>query len=133
MKQIIIKTITIFFIIATLITVYIFIYYHSNQDVENVKIEGYVFDSRNSLPLNNVSVTIINERYESETGHKNYDEYLGNDKIKLRTNDKGYYHAILKKSAYVYVVLQKPGYKTYEEKGKYAKKLLVFKTYMNMK
>ncbi|ROH98158.1 hypothetical protein EGI05_12540 [Chryseobacterium daecheongense] len=108
-------------------------FYRSNQDVENVKVEGHVFDSNNSLPLNNVKVTIINERYKSDNGHINYDEYLGNDKIELITNDQGYYNTILRKSAYVYVILQKEGYKTYEEKGKYAKKLIVFKTYMNVK
>lgn len=131
MKQIIGKLLIVSLVILALTTVYFFIYYYNNQDVNDVKIEGYVLDSSNSQPLKNVKVTVINDRYENDNGHKNYDEYLGQDKIELETDSKGYYSTTIKKSAYVYIHLQKDGYKSFEEKGKQAQKLLTFKTNMN--
>ncbi len=129
MKQIVGKLLMTVFAILTAIAIYFFIYYSNNQDINDVKVEGYVF-SFSDGPLNNVRVTIINERYENDSGLKNYDEYLGQDKIELITDSRGYYSTVLKKSAYVYVLLQKDGYKTIEEKGKQARKSLFFKTKM---
>ncbi|WP_294225088.1 hypothetical protein [uncultured Chryseobacterium sp.] len=119
------------FAILTVIAIYFFIYYSNNQDLNDVKVEGYVFNS-NNMPLKNVKVTVVNERYENDNGLKNYDEYLGQDRIELKTDDKGYYSTVLKKSAYVYILLQKGGYKSIEEKGKHAKKSLFFKTKMHI-
>ncbi|WP_288245149.1 hypothetical protein [uncultured Chryseobacterium sp.] len=130
MKQIVGKLLITVFAILTAIVIYFFIYYSNNQDVNDVKVEGYVFGS-NDEPLKNVRVTIVNERYENDNGLKNYDEYLGQDKIELITDSTGYYSTLLKKSAYVYILLQKDGYKPIEEKGKQAKKSLFFKTKMH--
>ncbi|MBL3550525.1 hypothetical protein [Chryseobacterium sp. KMC2] len=131
MKQIISRLLIAILVILALASVYIFIYYYNNQDVNDIKVEGYVLDSSNSQPLKDVKVTVINDRYENDNGHKNYDEYLGQDKIELKTDTKGYYSIVLKKSAYVYIYTKKDGYKPLEEKGKQAQKLLTFKTYMN--
>ncbi|SDI80903.1 hypothetical protein [Chryseobacterium jejuense] len=131
MKQTIGKLLIIALVIVSLASVYFFIYYYSSQDVNDVKVEGYVLDSSNSRPLRDVKVTVVNDRYESNNGHKNYDEYLGQDKIQLKTDDKGYYSTILKKSAYVYIYIEKDGYKSIEEKGQHAQKLIVFKTNMD--
>ncbi|CAH0293421.1 hypothetical protein [Chryseobacterium sp. Bi04] len=107
MKQIISRLLIAILVILALASVYIFIYYYNNQDVNDVKVEGYVLDSSNSQPLKDVKVTVINDRYENDNGHKNYDEYLGQDKIELRTDTKGYYSIVLKKSAYVYIYKKK--------------------------
>jgi hypothetical protein len=131
MKQKIGKLLIVTLVILTLVSVYFFIYYYNNQDVNEVKVEGYVLDSSNSQPLKNVKVIVISDRYENNNGYKNYDEYLGHDKIELKTDNKGYYSTTLKKSAYVYVYLQKEGYKSLEEKGQQAQKLITFKTTMN--
>lgn len=131
MKQIIGKLLIVALVIISLASVYFFIYYYSSQDVNDVKVEGYVLDSSNSRPLIDVKVTVVNDRYESDNGYKNYDEYLGQDKIQLSTDDKGYYSTIFKKSAYVYVYIEKDGYKPIEEKGQQAQKLIVFKTNMD--
>ncbi|WP_160137569.1 hypothetical protein [Chryseobacterium sp. c4a] len=131
MKQTIGKLLIIVLVIISLASVYFFIYYYSNQDVNDVKVEGYVLDSSNSRPLKDVKVTVVNDRYESDNGYKNYDEYLGQDKIQLRTDYRGYYSTILKKSAYVYIYIEKDGYKSIEEKGQQAQKLIVFKTNMD--
>ncbi|RXM51393.1 hypothetical protein BOQ64_15190 [Chryseobacterium sp. CH25] len=76
-------------------------------------------------------MTVTNDRYENDNGHRNYDEYLGQDKIQVRTNNEGYYSITFKKSAYVYIYLEKEGYQSLEEKGRQAQKLLTFKTSMN--
>lgn len=119
------------FAILTVIAIYFFIYYSNNQDINDVKVEGYVFNS-NNMPLKNVKVTVVNERYENDNGLKNYDEYLGQDRIEVKTDDKGYYSTVLKKSAFVYIILEKEGYRSIEEKGKEAKKSLLFKTKMHI-
>ena len=97
MKQIVGKLLITVFAILTAIAIYFFIYYFNNQDVNDVKVEGYVFNS-NDEPLKNVIVTVVNERYENDNGLKNYDEYLGQDKIKLMTDNRGYYSTVLKKA-----------------------------------
>ncbi|MDN3692623.1 hypothetical protein QWZ06_10205 [Chryseobacterium tructae] len=131
MKPTIGKLLIVALVIIGLASVYFLMYYYNSQDVNDVKIEGYVLDSNGSQPLRDAKVTVVNDRYESDNGYKNYDEYLGQDKIELRTDNKGYYSAILKKSAYVYVYIEKDGYKPIEERGQQAQKLIVFKTNMD--
>ncbi len=112
---------------------YFSIYYFSARDIKNVKIKGYVIDKSTNIPIENVLVTIINERYEDDKGNNNYDEYLGQDKIKVYTNKEGYYEAEFKKSSFVWIKFYNSKYVNFEEDGKYAKKTLEFKTYLSKK
>jgi hypothetical protein len=133
MKKII--KIIILFISIILVTIIVFfsIYYFSANDLTDIKVEGYVFDAKTKTPIDGVRVVINNERYESDNGTKNFDEYLGNDKVELITNSKGYYSTVLKKSAFVWVTLSKTEYLNLIEKGKSSEKVLMFKSNLSKK
>lgn len=120
-------------ILSIAIIVYLFTFYMSVIDTNNVKLEGNVFDEKTKKPIENVLVFINNERYESDSGNKNYDEYLGYDKIKLYTDKNGYYSTIIKKSAFVYIDFEKKGYTRYTENGRYSSKTMNYETYLNSK
>jgi hypothetical protein len=127
----IIATITL--VGAILIIGYFSIYFFYARDVENVKVKGYVIDKSTNIPIENVLVIITNERYEDDKGNYNYDEYLGQDKAKVYTNKEGYYEAEFKKSSFVWIKFYNSKYVDFEEKGKYAKETLEFKTYLTKK
>jgi hypothetical protein len=110
---------------------YLVTFYMSVIDTNDVKLEGYVFDEKTKKPIENVLVIINNDRYESDNGHKNYDEYLGHDKIKLYTDKNGYYSTVIKKSAFVYIDFEKEGYTRFTENGKFSSKTMNYKTYLN--
>jgi hypothetical protein len=102
-------------------------------DKNNVKLEGYVFDQKTKKPIESVLVIINNERYASDSGHKNYDEYLGEDKINLYTDRNGYYSTLIKKSAFVYIDFEKEGYIRFTEDGRYSSKTMNHETYLKSK
>ena len=129
-KKTVLYTLALLFIA---IVGYFYVYYLSVIDTTNVKLEGYVFDKKTKKPIENVLVVINNERYESDSGHKNYDEYLGHDKIKLYTDKNGYYSTVIKKSAFVYIDFEKEGYARFTENGKYSSKTMNYETYLNSK
>jgi|SRR5690606_22601900 len=124
------KIIILFVIIIVSLCAYLSIYYFSVNDVSNVKLSGYVYDNNNKTPLKNVLIIINNERYEDDKGNKNYDEYLGNDKIRIYSNDQGYYSTIIKKSAFVRLSFQKDGYVFKTEDGQYSSKKMEYETYL---
>lgn len=133
MKQRIKIFFSIIIIICLIIVGYFAVYYFSAQDIENIKVKGYVYDKSNKTPIENVLVTIVNERYEDDKGRTNYDEYLGKDKKVVYTDKNGYYEVEFDKSSYVYVKLFNPEYLTLEEKGKYSKKTIEFKSFIAKK
>lgn len=111
--------------------VYLFVFYLSVIDTTNVKLDGYVFDNNTKEPIENVLVVINNDRYEDDKGNKNYDEYLGHDKITLYTDKNGHYSTVIKKSAFVWIDFKKEGYKKHIEKGSYSSKKMNYKIYLN--
>jgi hypothetical protein len=115
------------------IVVYLVAFYMSVIDKNNVKLEGYVFDQKTKKPIESVLVIINNERYASDSGHKNYDEYLGEDKINLYTDRNGYYSTLIKKSAFVYIDFEKEGYIRFTEDGRYSSKTMNHETYLKSK
>lgn len=111
--------------------VYLFVFYLSVIDTTNVKLDGYVFDNNTKEPIENVLVVINNDRYEDDKGNKNYDEYLGHDKITLYTDKNGHYSTVIKKSAFVWIDFKKEGYKKHTEKGSYSSKKMSYEIYLN--
>jgi len=108
----------------------LFAFYQSVTDTKNVNIEGYVYDKITKKSINGVTVIVNNERYESDNGTLNYDEYLGHDVIKLTTDESGYYSTTIEKSAFLWIDFEKEGYMKAEEKGLYSSKRMTFKTLM---
>jgi len=109
------------------ISTYLLIFFLSATDTKNVKLEGYVYDSKTKLPIKSAIITIENYRYESNSGKQNYDEYLGKDNFELITNDNGYYEIPINKSAFIVIEVKKDGYKSKIE-SEYSSKYVTFKT-----
>ena len=80
--------------------------------------------------MENAKVVIFSERFKSDSGHSNYDEYLGSDTIIVTTDSKGYYSTTIDYSAYVHMRAFKQGYKLSESDGKYAKGKITQDFYM---
>jgi hypothetical protein len=120
-----------FLVLILAILVYLFMFYMSVIDTKNVKLEGYVFDNNTKKPIENVLVVINNDRYEDDKGNKNYDEYLGHDKITLYTDKNGYYSTVIEKSAFVWVDFEKKGYRKHTGKGNYSSKKMNYEIYLN--
>ncbi len=120
----------IFVILFLVIVGYLYVYYLSVIDTNNVKLEGFVFDKKTKKPIDSAIITVNNHRYESDSGYKNYDEYLGYDKIILYTNKNGYYSTVIEKSAYLLIDIEKKSYKKYLEDGKYSSKTMCYETYL---
>lgn len=127
-----VKKILLYTIVAIVlgIGIYLFAFYQSVIDIKNVSIDGYVYDEITQKPINGVIVIINNERYESDNGTSNYDEYLGHDVIKLITDESGHYSTTIEKSAFLWINFEKEGYLKTEEKGQYSNKKMEFKTLM---
>ncbi|WP_298118707.1 hypothetical protein [Flavobacterium sp.] len=111
-----------------LLLAFLFMFYLSVTDTENVKIEGYVYDKMTNKPIESAKILIENYRYEDNNGNSNYDEYLGLDKISVCTDKNGFYETKFDKSAYVVIEIHKNGYKTTMENGEYSSKNMDFKT-----
>lgn len=116
--------------IALGIAIYFFVFYQSVTDVKDVKIDGYVYDATTKKPINDATVVINNERYVSDKGRSNFDEYLGHDIIRLRTDKSGHYSTVIKKSAFLWIDFEKQGYQNASIDGQYSTKMMVFTTYM---
>jgi|GEM_PF-574502 len=129
-KKIVLYVLGILFIA---IVGYFVAFYMSVTDTNNIKLEGHVFDKKTKKPIENVLVIINSDRYESDSGHKNYDEYLGHDKIKLYTDKNGYYSTVIKKSAFVYINFEKEEYARFTENGRYSSKTMNYETYLTIK
>ena len=115
---------------ASGIAIYFFVFYQSVTDVKDVKVDGYVYDATTKKPINDATVVINNERYVSDKGRSNFDEYLGHDIIRLRTDASGHYSTIIKKSAFLWIDFEKEGYQNTSIDGQYSTKLMVFTTHM---
>ena len=79
------------FVFIAFLGMYLFSFYKSVTDTEDVKLSGYIYDEKTKQPIPNTLIMVISERYEDDNGNTNYDEYLGKDTIKLYSNSKGYY------------------------------------------
>ncbi|WP_334126977.1 hypothetical protein [Empedobacter brevis] len=124
---------TIVIILISLIisaSIYLFFFYLSVIDTKNISLSGYVLDEETKKPISNVLVVINNERYEDDKGNKNYDEYLGKDRIELYSDNNGYYSTTIEKSAFITLSFQKNNYIKKEEKGRYASKQMKYETYL---
>jgi hypothetical protein len=106
--------------------IYLSIYYCSVQDTKNIIVSGKVYDSITQLPLENVNITIVNQRYEDNEGRNNFDEYLGKDVIETKTNKDGLFEAKISKSAYVWIEVNHEGYQKKISDGKYSTKKMIF-------
>jgi hypothetical protein len=115
---------------ASGIAIHFFVFYQSVTDVKDVKVEGYVYDATTKKPINDATVVINNERYVSDKGRSNFDEYLGHDIIRLRTDASGHYSTVIKKSAFLWIDFEKEGYQNASIDGQYSTKMMVFTTHM---
>ncbi|MFC7773978.1 hypothetical protein [Flavobacterium sp. GCM10027622] len=115
------------------VIIYLFAFYLSVIDSKDVKIDGYVYDEITKQPINGATVIINNERYESDNGVSNYDEYLGHDVIKLITDKSGHYSTVIGKSAFLWIDLEKEGYQNSSIDGQYSSKTMEYKTFMKKK
>jgi len=122
---IVIIGIVVFYFIISIIS-----YYVNNRDTKDVKVEGFIYDKENKKPIEGVKITVYSNRYESDKGYIDYDEYHGSDTIYLSTDNKGYYSTKIKKTAFLWMNFQKQGYKKKSEKGVYAKKKIYAETYL---
>jgi hypothetical protein len=102
------------------------LYYFFSRDIKNVEIKGYVLDSKTNEPIENVIITIQSDRYESDKGKVNYDEYLGRDKFMVFTDSKGTFYRKIPKSSFVCISLSKNGYKKHIEKGRISEKKMYY-------
>ncbi|WP_143092783.1 carboxypeptidase regulatory-like domain-containing protein [Arsenicibacter rosenii] len=112
---------------------YFSLYFFLSRDIEDVRVKGLVFDSTEGRPLSNVKVIIRNERYESDAGKMNYDEYLGHDQIVVYTDSKGFFSCELKKSAFLWLIFSKAGYEKYIEPGKNTNKNMQYRIVLKRK
>lgn len=129
------KKIIWYTLIAILVgfAIYLFAFYQSVTDTKNVLVEGYVYDTNTNQPLAGVNVKISSERYESDNGIRNYDEYLGHDVIELATDESGFYSTVIPKSAFLWIDFKKEGYNDGNEKGQYVSKKMKYKTSLKRK
>lgn len=105
------------------------IYFYSNRDTNNAKVEGFVYSKTSNKPVVGATVSIISERYESDSGVMDYDEYRGSDTIIIETNEKGYFSTIIPASAYLHIKTKGTGYLT-EVKNQYTEKNNFFEVYL---
>jgi len=84
----------------------VFLFLSCNKDIENVKLDGYIFDKDKNLPLENVRLKIENAYYEGG----DFDSYNHFENYVLITDKNGYYSIIFKKSAYIQVEVFGEGY-----------------------
>lgn len=80
----------VLFVFIAFLGMYLFSFYKSVTDTEDVELSGYIYDEKTKQPIPNTLIMIISERYEDDNGNTNYDEYLGKDTIKLYSDSKGY-------------------------------------------
>lgn len=73
----------ILFVFIAFWRMYLFSFYKSVTDTEDVKLSSFIYDEKTKQPIPNTLIMIISERYEDDGGNTNYDEYLGKDTIKL--------------------------------------------------
>jgi len=106
---------------------YLAFWFYSVNDTKNVKLSGYVFDKETNNPIQNAKIKIKNYRYENDNGTSNYDEYLGEDKYDLLSDDKGFYEITIDKSAFIVIEVRKDGYK-FKTESNYSSKHVSFKT-----
>ena len=109
---------------------YLFSFYKSVTDTEDVKLSGYIYDEKTKQPIPNALIMIISERYEDDNGNINYDEYLGKDTIKLYSDSKGYYSTIIEKTAFISLYFKKEGYIQKKIEGEYPAKQMNYKVYL---
>lgn len=121
------KFIIILCSILILFLSYLAFWVYSATDTENVKLTGYVFDKETNKPIKNAIVEIENYRYESDNGFSNHDEYLGEDRYELLSNNNGFYEITIDKSAFIVIEIRKDGYKLKTESD-YSSKSMSFKT-----
>jgi len=125
-----IKKICLFIaIILVLFIGYIVVFFVSSTDTENVHLEGFVYDLKTKEPIYNAKIFIENNRYESNNGTTNFDEYLGMDKFIMLTDENGFYKQEIEKSAFIFIKVSKEGYKVKTE-SEYSSKIMKFKTYL---
>jgi hypothetical protein len=93
------------------VVIYLVIYFRSQTDVKDVHLQGYVYDRSSNTALQDVRIKITNWRYTSDSGKKNYDEYLGKDTVTLTTNAHGFFSTDFPLSAQINMELEKTGYK----------------------
>lgn len=91
-----------------------------NKDIEDVRLEGYVYDEASRRPIGGVSLDLVNWYYEGG----DYDSYNKWTKHSLTTNESGFYSVTLRKSAFVEFDIKKNGYsKSHQGKDIYKKKV----------
>lgn len=91
-----------------------------NRDVENVKMEGAVYDKKTKEPVSGAELKIINWYYEGG----DYDSYNKQESYSIVTDEKGRFSISFKKSAFLEIDVLKSNYKTYSGgKEVYKKKL----------
>jgi len=77
----------------------------TNKDVNNVNIEGYVYD-QNKKTVENYTLYITNYYYEGGDG----ESYMGGEKTPVLTNENGHYSIHFDKSCNVQIDNVKEGY-----------------------
>lgn len=93
------------------VIIYLVIYFRSQTDVKDVHLQGYVHDKNSNTALQDVTIKITNWRYTSNSGKKNYDEYLGKDTITLTTDNNGFFSTEFPLSAQIDMEVGKSGYR----------------------
>ena len=120
----------VLFVFIAFLGMYLFSFYKSVTDTEDVKLSGYIYDEKTKQPIPNTLIMIISERYEDDSGNTNYDEYLGEDTIKLYSDSKGYYSTIIEKTAFISLYFKKEGYVQKKIEGEYPTKQMNYKVYL---
>jgi hypothetical protein len=120
----------VLFVFIAFLGMYLFSFYKSVTDTEDVKLNGYIYDEKTKQPIPNTLIMIISERYEDDSGNTNYDEYLGKDTIKLYSDSKGYYSTIIEKTALISLYFKKEGYVQKKIEGEYPAKQMNYKVYL---
>jgi len=124
--------IILYVVIGVLILVLslMYMYFKSVTDIENVKLEGYIYDKKTSIPIENVTIIINSDRYQNDLGHENFDEYLGHDIIELKSNKDGFYSTTIKRSAFLWIDFKKDGYISTSKEGDFSSKYIKDKIYL---
>ncbi|WP_299243574.1 hypothetical protein [uncultured Aquimarina sp.] len=80
-----------------------------NKDIENVRLEGYVYDIETKTPLSGITLKIENAYYEGG----DYDSYNHYNSYQIITDEKGYFKVDFKKSAYIQIDVVQDGYEKF--------------------
>jgi hypothetical protein len=122
-----IKKLSIGLVLALiLIALYFLSFLFLNRDIKDVELRGKIIELNTEKIIENAVIKISSDRYQSDSGKSNYDEYLGHDELIKISNNDGEFNCKIPQSSFVWLDISKNGYKSKTVKGRYSEKYMDF-------